>query len=315
LDIDPHTVSPGKTARISVIWDAQASGDKLAARAAIQTNDPAHPAIDFDLTGQARITLAAEPPVLRAPRIKPSESPSLETVVVSPEWDAFALEAEPSLSGIDCAVHPLERTDLGRLQVKSGWRLVVTLPADLPAGPLNERIYLTARPAASGGAASSPSATSDEIVQREILIEGSVLGRLTVYGKDLNEMGNIEVGTLDEGKGFETTLTIKVSDADPMLKVSEVTTIPNYIQAQLDALPDRGIPGMYRLHVRIPPGRRAASYLGQNRGKLAISFDHPRIEQLNLGVEFVVLTSSTNHSMRAGADGPTSLSVPPNERP
>jgi hypothetical protein len=36
---------------------------------------------------------------------------------------------------------------------------------------------------------------------------------------------------------------------------------------------------------------------------------------LNLGVEFVVLTSSTNHSMRAGADGPTSLSVPPNERP
>jgi hypothetical protein len=287
IDIDPHTVSPGRTAKITVLWDALAADDDFSAQATVQTNDPANPTIVFALRGEARILLAAEPPVLSAPRIKAGEPTTLTTTIVSPEWDAFTLEADPSLSGVDCAVHPMEPAELQQLNVNSGWRLVVTLPAELPPGPLRERIHLTAR---RGAATTDSAAARGDVIHRELPLVGNVLGGLTVYGKDLNEMGNIAVGTLDAQKGYETTLTIKVNDAEPKLYLTGISAEPAYIEAQLEPSAENRS-GSYDLHVRIPPTDRAAGYLGQNRGKLTISFDHPRIEQLNLGVEFVVLTS------------------------
>jgi hypothetical protein len=310
IDIDPHTVDPGRTASVTVTWDARATDRDLNQQATIATNDAAHSTIEFSLRGKTRIVLAAEPPSLVAPRIRPAEKTSLETKIVSLEWNAFSLDVRPSLAGVEWTLEPLEASDLAALKAKSGWRLAVTLPADLPSGALRERIHLTARRIASeADPADEPDHALPQIVQSEIPLEGGVLGRLTVYGQHIDNRGHIKAGTLDARTGFNGVFTLRVNDRQPDLNVTGVTADPAFITARLEPYSKDGNPGFYRLHVEVPPSDVPAAYVGEKHGQLTLLFDHPRITRLELGIEFVVMKSSgTGVERRAAAtaqSGPT----------
>jgi hypothetical protein len=310
VDIDPHTVDPGRTASVTVTWDARATDRDLNQRASIATNDPAQSLIEFSLRGKTRIVLAAEPPSLVAPRIRPMEKTRLETKIVSLEWNAFSLDVRPSLAGAEWTLDPLPESDLIALKAKSGWRLAVTLPADMPSGALRERIHLTARRIASeADAAEQPDDAVPEVVEREISLEGGVLGRLTVYGQHIDNRGHIKAGTLDSRTGFNGVFTLRVNDRQPDLNVTGVTADPAFITARLEPYSKDGTPGFYKLHVEVPPSDSPAAYVGEKQGQLTLLFDHPRITKLELGIEFIVMKSSgTGVERRAAAtaqSGPT----------
>jgi hypothetical protein len=185
------------------------------------------------------------------------------------------------------------------MKMKSGWRLAVTLPGDLPEGVFRERVRIVARPSA---------ATSTEAVEREIPLEGKVLRRVAVYGDDIDIYGTIDAGAIDSRDGYERTFLLKVTDEEPKLRVARIETVPAFVEVRVDpygvgdATDVRGptdddtaparAAGLYRLHVRIPPRNVPAAYQGDNRGKISISFDHPRIKPLELGLDFVVLKSN-----------------------
>ena len=291
LDIDPHTVLPDKSATVTVIWEAQATDEEMVQRAAVETNDPTQSVIEFNLRGTSRLILAAEPPVLSAPRIRANQSTRLETKVVSPEWSDFELDALPSNADVSCTLKKLEQSELDALKVKSGWHLAVELPPNLPPGIIREHVRLTARRIVDGQVAVAENDQHAEIVEREIPIEGYVLSRLTAYGKDVDIHGSIDAGTLDADQGYQATFTIKVNDNEPNLVVTNITAEPSFIGARLEPYSEAGNPGLYRLHVHIPPSDRPAAYRGEKQGKLTISFDHPRISKLDLGIDFIVKKS------------------------
>jgi hypothetical protein len=296
VDLDECVVPPGKEISILAAWNAQPSDEAFLAKAKIATNDPENPIIRLELLGRTRLLLAANPPSLTALRILPHESRKVETTIVSEHWDSFTIEeVRPSLPGATWVLKRLAPNELIDATAKSGWRLSVTLPPGLPEGTLSEGVTIVAR---SDRDSASTAELESAPVERVIPLIGKVVRRLSVYGKDINILGTIEAGTLDQNKGFGASYTVRVNDDDPNLKVIDTFATPPFIEVGFAPFRDTVKPGLYRLNVRIPPNTNPAAYIGANQGKLTILFDHPRISELELGVEFVVL----GKAKPAGAD-------------
>jgi hypothetical protein len=120
-----------------------------------------------------------------------------------------------------------------------------------------------------------------------------VLSRLAIYGDGINDEGTIEAGTLDPETGYTGTFMLRVNDQEPQLDVTAITAEPAQVAARIEPFvtteTPASRPGLYRLIVHIDPHQKPAVYKGDRRGKLRITFAHPRIKLLDLGVEFVVV--------------------------
>ena len=116
---------------------------------------------------------------------------------MSQVWNAFTLDdLKTSLPGLTWNLTPADPHELKLLKARSGWRLAVTFPADMPTGSFQETLSFTARPAATTPEVDA-SASLYEPLTREIPLEGTVLRRLAVYGADIQPWGMIEAGTID----------------------------------------------------------------------------------------------------------------------
>jgi len=283
VEVSEAVVFPGETGFLVCTWDADASQDLFLQRASVSTNDPANSILEFVVQGKARLTLAAEPAELTAPRIQPNQETHLETKIVSQVWSSFQIdEVQPSIAGATWKLLPIDSGELAKMDMKAGWRLVVTLPTGLPTGNLKGSVVVKARPTGENPA------NLGQPIERAIPLEGNVLRGLAVYGKDVTTWGTIQAGTIDPVKGYEASLTVKVNDAETRLNVIDMTVSPSFVDVRLEPFSETERPGLYRLTVRIPPSEVPAAYVGDKRGKLLLLFDHPRIEQLDLGLEFIV---------------------------
>ena len=290
LEVRDDTVPPGGSGNVEVIWEAQDTQEPLRQRVSLATNDPNAQIVDLEITGKTQIVLAAEPPTLSAARIRPGKKTKIATIIVSRVWDAFTIDAlQSSLTGVEWTLAPADPVQLKTFEAKSGWRLEVTLPADLPTGSFRETLTFAARPRRKANEAASE---THEPLVREIPLEGTVTGRLSVYGKDMRSWGIIEAGTIDWQRGYQTDLTIKVNDAERELVATRIETFPKFVEATLEPQAAADKPGLYRLKLRIPPDGRPGAYQGDRQGKITISFDHPRLKSVELPIEFVLLKSS-----------------------
>lgn len=292
VDVIDSLIPARKKGEVEVTWEALPTQAVFLQRATIETNDPAHAKIDLKIAGQVRVLVGAEPPVLSVSRIKPNETAHAETIVVSQVWDKFTIEdLKSSLSGLTWNVTPADRRELARFKARSGWRIAVTFPTDMPTGSFKEILGFTARPVTTSLSADSSSEFTEPLV-REIPVEGTVLRRLAVYGKDIQPWGIIEAGTIDSSQGYQAEYMLKVNDNLLDLTTSSVETSPSFVEAHVTSYDPVKKPGLYRLRVHIPPSGHPGNYQGDRRGKIRLTFDHPRIKTLDLGIEFVVVKDS-----------------------
>jgi hypothetical protein len=313
-------VAPGATGLVVVRWEPTPAQDIFLQRTTIETNDAQNPRIDLKLMGKARRLLAADPPTLAAPRIKPDQQAQVTTTIVSQVWDQFTIDAiESPLAGATWQLAPADSEQLARLKAKSGWNLVLTLPVDMPTGPFASQLQFMARPAPLSSNDTPAQAASGSAITRTIPVEGSVLRRLAVYGEGVTPAGTIEAGTIDPRAGYSGTYILRVNDDQPELKVTQITTEPALLEARLERYAESGASGIYRIFLHIRPSDVAAVYQGENRGKLSITFDHPRIKSLDLGVEFVALglpstpTESARQPFNSPKPAPSHHSFLPND--
>ena len=315
VEVVDEKVAPGEAGKVVVIWDAQEDPDAFLQRVSVVTNDPRAPIVDLEVAGKVRIALAAEPATLFAGRLVPGEQAQAVTTIVSRVWDAFTIEAvESTLTGIQWSRTPADVEKLRKLKAKSGWRLAVTLPPDMPTGSFQEALQITVRPRAqdsrradAGETAAAPMSRPESVV-REVPLEGEVLGRLSVYGKDMRSWGRIEAGTIDPRRGYRTDLVIKVNDSLRQLGAARIETTPAFVKAKITPYEAAQKPGLYRLQVRIPADGQPGAYRGDREGKILLMFDHPRIESLELCIEFVVVKDahrrlSSSARARSSSDG------------
>jgi hypothetical protein len=199
-------------------------------------------------------------------------------------WDQFVVEqVESSLPGLTWELEPAESQSLVPLKGKAGYRLRVTLPADLPQGLFSH--WLRVR-------VNRPRGKSHEPPRYEATLSGQVLRRLCVYGEGIDGTGVVYLGPVAAGQGARRRLLMKVRDPDRELNVERIETTPAFLQARLSRRPkvaDSSDPGLYDLEIEVPANAPDCLFMGFPSGKVQILTRHPRIPALTLPVKFAVV--------------------------
>ncbi len=264
-------------------WKAKAAQDVFVQRASIKTNDPDHDVIELKVLGQAKLLLATYPAEFIAPRVKPDETAKIAGVIFSQVLDKFTLaDLTTSLDGLEWTLSPASPQQLKDLRAKAGWNIELTVPDNLPQGSFTQWLRFKAEPK------DRTEPIDDELLTYEVPVRGKVLRRLSVFGQGIDFDGTLDVGIVNPGTEFERVLTVRVQDQLKDLKITAVETQPSFVEAHLEPFPGKNAAGMYRLRLRIPPDATPGNYRGENLGKVRLTFEHPRIDSLELGVSFVV---------------------------
>ena len=236
--------------------------------------------------------LRCEPAQLVFSRVTPGESPSASTLVYSQVWDQFQLpDIQSSLSGLRHSLEPATEQELESLGAKAAYRLTVTLPDDLPQGYFTIPVQL----AAHGKEAQSDSPTPHKLeADCELMVQGKVLRRLSVYGPAVDTEGTIMMGRVAQGQGAKLKLLLKMRDEQRELPVRSIETLPKSLQVRLEPYKtDRpNDAGLYYLYVELPKDAPTFRLPPNRRGHVRIEFDHPRVPVLELPVDLIVTPKS-----------------------
>jgi len=224
-----------------------------------------------------RSAIAVDPPVLFSERVRPDKPTEVETVLTSQRWSNFELEVlDCTLAGTTWEFRPADRRVLKMLGAKSGWRFRATLPAGINPGELQQALTVRVQP------------SDDDLPSRELTIpiRGHVLRRLAVYGEGIDESGTIDFGIVPAGEEHRRQFVVKVHDQQSVLTIREMRVDPDFVKVDLQ--PYDGQQNLYRMAVTLPATAPKSVYRGQRLGTIHIDFEHPRIQQLDLKVKFVL---------------------------
>ncbi|MCB9873397.1 MAG: DUF1573 domain-containing protein [Planctomycetaceae bacterium] len=271
-------IGPGEEGVVVLDWN---SGRDLlySHEATIYTNDPNQSELHFGVTGKVRQRLSAVPPTASFGGIAPDGSGKAEVILYSQVWDDFeVVRGECSVAGVSWKVGAVTSSDATLGDVLSARKVTLTTAEGLPQGSLSGYLRLDIQP------------VEGDAETLELPLDGQVLRRLAVYGPAITMDGVIDAGQVEKGRAKTTRLILKVRDPDRELRVTRITTTPDFVNAKVVAYnhetPDAGI---MRLEVEIPSNAPACSYLGVPLGDLRIEFDHPRISTLDLKIKFAVV--------------------------
>jgi hypothetical protein len=127
----------------------------------------------------------------------------------------------------------------------------------------------------------------------ELVVQGKVLRRLSLYGRRIDSGGVVDLGVVSRGEVARAELIAKVRDERRDLPIRSIETKPHFLRVRLKPHgPDAKERGLYRFTVEAPRDSPPCAFTGMELGRIRIEFDHPRIQELTLSVKFAV-TSDT----------------------
>lgn len=283
-ELSDGVVPPGGQAQVRLEWNTGRSREFYSHAATIHTNDPLQPSIDLRVSGMVRVQFGATREQIVFPKQSAGESVKADTTVYSQVWNGFTFtKIDTSLSGMKVDVQPADAAELQELGARSGYRITLTSPDTLPTGNFADWLRLTAE---ADDAQREPQTL-------ELGVFGKVLRRLAVYGPDLQDDGVIRFGVLKPGQGAKQRLVMRVRDDEPKLPVRRITVRPDFVRVQVAPFdPSAENKGLYHLDVEVSPTAPAGNWKLERHGELRIEFDHPRIAELVLELDFAVLEGS-----------------------
>ena len=277
-NVTDGSIPPGGEGEVVLAWQAVRNNKRFAHEASIFTNDPEHEILYFRVEGDIRVRFGADPPEITLSSVRPDQPTEGATLLSSQVWPSFEIRSiECSLPGVTWELAPAGPEHLKKIGSLSGWWLKFTLPAGLPLGYFEKQFSIQVQ---------GPDATANQTY--EMPLQGRVLRRLAVYGDGIDSHGTIHVGTIGAGRKHVRRFVVKVRDPLPELPNLAIQTVPDFVQARLVPYPGAAEVGLYRFDVEIPADAPVCVRSHDNRGEIALDFDHPRIEDLRLGLEFVI---------------------------
>ncbi len=281
------SVPPGGKAYVKLQWNT-GRDTEYSHSATIFTNDPHHRLLRLRIKGQVQVLLRCEPAELVFSRVAPGETPSASTLVYSQVWDQFHLsKVTPNRPRVTYAIEEATIAEKRSLRAKTAYRLTVTLPDDLSTGYFTIPIHLTAQRDATSR---SPAVANHDDADCELMAQGKVLRRLSVYGPNVDAQGTIMMGRLPQGRGAHIKLLLKLRDEQRDLAVRSIETVPDSLQVRIEPYQVRSKKnlGLFHLYVTLPKDAPTFRLPPNKRGHLRIEFDHPRASCLDLSIDLIV---------------------------
>ncbi len=286
-ELPARPIPPGGQGEIRVAFSAATKHDTLktgplARSVSVLSNDPAHNQIVLTIAATVRCRLAAAPsPItltIDSADLPAAEKRSAETLIYSQTWRRFELAAQrPSRPGMTWRIRPATAKELDPFQAHSGYHVGVTLPADLADGRFAESVEFVATPPAAAGAPHSLA----------VQIQGSVDGRVTLFGRKIDSHGVLRLGALQAGEGACETILMKVRDPRPLLVVRRIETEPDFLHVRINACQGHGPGvGLYRVEVEIPREAPPGNFMADRAAVVRLWTDHPRLPLIEWKVDF-----------------------------
>lgn len=279
-EVGDGIVPPGGQSTVTLTWKSSDTKQVFAHEAEVLTNDPNNPVLTCRVTGKIRTTLTLEPAELAWPSIYPGEADETFTIISSQIWDQFEiLDIKSTMEGLTWNIEPLDNAAKEQIGAKSGYRLTAVVPTDLPRGYFSHTLQFQVQ------------RTGETSRLIEVPVSGKVLRRVSLYGKGIDSSGTVKLGKIKRGRALRHYFTVKVRDPEPHIKVASVETYPDFVQVSFIENDRVKKPGLYRMLVEIPATAPVCNHMGHEPAQLHVQFDHPRLEDMQLKVEFAVVGS------------------------
>ncbi|MCA9169500.1 MAG: DUF1573 domain-containing protein [Planctomycetales bacterium] len=273
-------IPPGGTGELIVAWKTGPFEQLFAETATFLTDDPQQPEVKLRINGSILVRLGAYPQDFALGGIHPDRAASSTLMLGSKTWEHFELtDLSSSLEGMTWDVAPATADELSELRLTSGYRITIHLPDNQPVGPFRHTLRFTSIPPEHHG----------DPEPGELFVHGKVLKRLAVYGPGIESTGNVKIGVIDSKQGHRHRLTLKVYDPDNELTLRNFDVSPDFIKVSLTPYTESPGKGLYFLDIEIPPDSPGCNFQGKNAQPLYLTFNHPRIKDLNLWLHFAVL--------------------------
>ena len=280
VELSDEPIEPGGEAQVVLRWQTAKNNRRFSESATLATNDPDQEALTFKVSGDVLVHVGANPPELVLPGVHPGKGASVTTIVTSQVWNQFDIEGlDCSLKGYQATLAPATAEQLKKLKAKSGQQVTIHVPGSLPQGDFHHWVRFHIVPP-DGDA---------EPKMYELPLKGRVLRRLAVYGQGIDHTGKVSLGVINSHQGHKHRLVMKVRDPDPVLRVDRISCNPSYLQIGVTSLTTKtNTKGLYYLDIEIPKSSPVGRFQASEAGAINIHFDHPRIANLELKVDFAV---------------------------
>jgi hypothetical protein len=276
--VDTEPILPGESTQVKMEWN---TGDKVTYYkqwARIETNDAETGEMIFKVEGAVRQDIRFEPEEIHFEELHPGSSQTATLLVFSSRLTDLDVErlqiTNPNFYHEVASATPAQ---LAKHQALCGYQITIHSPSDLASGAFTEYVQIGVRP------------ERGETLVRDFTlpIEGVMLSRLAVFGKGVDGLGRIELGTLPYGRGAKWRLRVKARDPATQLPVNAMTVEPSNVRVAFTPS-TTGAPGLYDLEVEVPEDTEPCAHRGDAMGTIRLDFDHPRIPKLELMIDFSV---------------------------
>ena len=275
--LDKREVAPGEQAVVTLEWNTGRT-PVYSHSATIYTNDPLAKAVEVRVSGKVRMQLGADVPQIVLTDVKPNTAAVAECFLYSQLWDNFEIQSlDSKLAGLTWEQTQVDPALAPKLAAKAVSRLRVKIPADGLSSRFADTLKMQVKVAGE-----------DELQSLELPIEGTVLGRYTLYGGDIVQDA-IQLGSIPYGRGKRTKLVLKIRDAELSLGDTQVEVTPSLLRAKFEPRPDSSSLGLYDLHLELPADTAPCQFLGTPQGEVLITTSHPRIGTIRFPVRFAVI--------------------------
>ena len=289
------TIQPGEVVDVELEWKPNSFAQQFRQSAVIETNDPENRNITLAIHGRVIQTIRPVPEQVVLNNISSSESRQAEVYVYCYREGDFSLDFDGAEYGKQEEFFAVDITPLSKAVVDeepeatSGVKVTITIEPGLPIGALKQTLRFRSN--------------LEGVPELNIPIRGSISGDISVLASKRiynNDLRLITLGGVprEEGGKYKLQLLLKGPFAkQTQLTVAEVVPadiLQVEIQTENVNAVNDGAVLLYPLTIAIPPGSRAASYMGSEGGKIApfgkivIETTHPTDKKVVLRVRFAV---------------------------
>ena len=279
FNVSDLIVEPGESVVAELAWNTKFPSEEYRHGASLRTNDPDMPLLKFRVNGSVLTTLGFDQDVLMFSKIWPGQPQTQEMLLFSEVLDEFEIvEGVISNPRFEWSARKLTSDELP-LRSQSAYAIKITAPGDLPRGRFEEELTLTVK---------RPDRKSEEDTEKLSLnIQGYTAKRLTIFGKELSGDGTLNFSVVTPAQGRTAKLFLRVNDELKDLSLEHVEVSPEFLEVDLQ--PENPEKGLYTLTISIPPYSPQGTYTADTSGSIRLEFDHPRIKNLELNFNAVIL--------------------------
>lgn len=287
-ELTKSSIPPGQTAEVTLSWTPKSYSDTFEQSASIGTSDPSRNMLRLVIKGHVIPKVRAIPDEVVLPGVLTSETKTVDVQLLTFQPGEIQLTkfefANPDTADFfDVDVAPLPAAAVAKTEyAQSGLRIRLTVKPGLPLGPFRQTIRLD-----------TPS--SEKPI--EVPIHGTVVGDLSIFGKDFKRESNVlKLGVVSRAAGARAELYLTVTGPyhnDVLVTANPDHTVPNDVLQVSVSPPDDSSEKYrkYQLTIEIPPHSRNVVYNGpkpEDWGKIVLTTTHPTFKNFEFYVRFSV---------------------------